>query len=191
MRLPQVLRELQVNSSVMFEMKAGSRSYHMTLTHDLFARKCEAVFREVRQLIEEMAVKYGESEMPLALEVTHRVGPLPGFREEINKIANIDFYEKKDVYAISNTISSFLHMVKYRMERGILNRDFANYVRNVGVVDNKVIEVDVGSFYKKDIHDQASYKNEIIISTEPFRDFLKKEMKEYTYIFDQKLEEIL
>ncbi|MCK5186877.1 MAG: FHA domain-containing protein [Deltaproteobacteria bacterium] len=93
MRLPQVLIELQVNSSVMFEMKAGSRSYRMTLTHDLFAGKCEAVFREVRQLIEEMAVKYGKTEMPLALEITHRVSTLPGFREEINKIANIEIIE--------------------------------------------------------------------------------------------------
>ncbi len=93
MRLPQVLIELQVNSSVMFEMKAGSRSYRMTLTHDLFAGKCEAVFREVRQLIEEMAVKYGKTEMPLALEITHRVSTLPGFSEEINKIANIEIIE--------------------------------------------------------------------------------------------------
>ncbi len=93
MRLPRVLRELQVQSSIMFEMRAGSRSYHMILTHDLFVKKSEAVFREVCQIILKMVEKYGKSEMPLALEVTHRVSPLPGLREEINKIANIEIIE--------------------------------------------------------------------------------------------------
>jgi hypothetical protein len=92
-RLPQVLRELQINSSIKFEMRAGPRTYNITLTYDLFAKKSEPVFREVCQLIEKIAKKSGQSEMPLALEVTHRVGPLPGFKEEINKIANIEIIE--------------------------------------------------------------------------------------------------
>ena len=92
-RLPRVLRELQMHSSVMFEMKAGPRTYSVTLTYDLFAKKSEAVFREVCQLIEEMAAKNVKTEMPLALEITHRVSPLPGFKEEANNIANIEIIE--------------------------------------------------------------------------------------------------
>ena len=92
-RLPHVLRELQMHSSVMFEMKAGSRTYGVTLTYDLFAKKSEAVFREVCQLIEEMTAKNGKKEMPLALEITHRVRSLPGFKEETNRIENIEIIE--------------------------------------------------------------------------------------------------
>ncbi|MDR4508178.1 MAG: FHA domain-containing protein [Candidatus Brocadiaceae bacterium] len=85
-RLPQVLKDIQGNPSVVFTMKAGHQTYSITITYDLLAKTGKAVFREVRQLIEEIAEKYNQPRMPLIVEVTHRVSQLPGYREELQKI---------------------------------------------------------------------------------------------------------
>ena len=92
-QLPRVLKELQTNSSIMFEMKAGSQTYPLILTYDLLAKKSKGVFRKVAQLIKAMAEKYGTSEMPVALEITHRAGPLPGCKEAIDTIVNSQVIE--------------------------------------------------------------------------------------------------
>lgn len=92
-RLPQVLGTIPINSSIPFDMRAGSRTHAITLTYDLFAKKGQAVFRDVSKLIKKMAKQSGQSEMPLALQVTHRVSSLPGFTDEINKIANAKVIE--------------------------------------------------------------------------------------------------
>jgi hypothetical protein len=85
-RLQKGLRQLQVYPSVMFEVRVGKRTYQVTLTYDLFAQKSEPVFRETRQLIEEMAAKHGSPGAPLVIEVTDRVRRLPGYREEVHRI---------------------------------------------------------------------------------------------------------
>ncbi len=92
-RLPGVLRDLQVNSSITFEMKGGSQIYQMPLGYNFLVKKSRKVFHTVAQLIKAMARKYGASEMPVALEVTHRVSHLPGFKEAMSKIANTQIIE--------------------------------------------------------------------------------------------------
>lgn len=92
-RLPQVLRDLQIHSSIQFAMRAGYRTYTVVLSYDLLAEKSESVFRDVCQLIEKMANQSGRSEMPLAFEITHRMSLLPGFRDAINTIANAEIIE--------------------------------------------------------------------------------------------------
>jgi len=85
-RLPDVLRELQVNPSTLFEMRAGSQSYRVILTYDLFAPKGNEVLGEIRQLIEEMVKKNVTSEIPLVLQVTQRISSLPHYRDELCRI---------------------------------------------------------------------------------------------------------
>ena len=86
--LPQVLKDLKGNPSTTFSMKAGSQIHSVILTYDLFARKSKLVFREVYHLIEEMKKRYGTAEMASVLEVSHRFSPLPGYREELDKLPN-------------------------------------------------------------------------------------------------------
>ena len=85
-RLPGLLGELRTNPSTMFEMRAGSQTYRVILTYDLFAQKGNEIFAEIRQLIKVMVKKKVKSEMPLALEVTHRISTLPHYRDELYKI---------------------------------------------------------------------------------------------------------
>ena len=93
LRLPQVLRELQTHSSTTFAMKPGSQTYSVTLNYDLFAKTSGAVFREAARLIREMAEQSGKPALPLLLAVTHRINPLPGYREELAKIPSVQIVE--------------------------------------------------------------------------------------------------
>jgi hypothetical protein len=93
LRLPQVLRELQTHSSTTFAMKPGSQTYSVTLGYDLFAKISGVVFRECAQLIREMVEQSGKSSLPLVLAVTHRVNPLPAYREELEKIPSAQIIE--------------------------------------------------------------------------------------------------
>jgi hypothetical protein len=88
-----VLSGLQVKPSLFFEMQAGSQTYHINLTYDLFSQKGEAVYVHIRHLIEEMSAKYGSSAMPLAVAITHRAGALPGLKEEITKVPKAQIIE--------------------------------------------------------------------------------------------------
>lgn len=92
-RLPLVLRELQNKPSVMFEMSAVSQMYRVNLTYDLFVQKSKRMYQEVRKCIEGMRKKFGTPEMPMVLEVTHRVSSLPGYRQELSTIPNIRIVE--------------------------------------------------------------------------------------------------
>jgi hypothetical protein len=86
--LPQVLNDLKGNPSTTFSMKAGSQMHSVILTYDLLARKSKLVFREVSRIIEEMKRRYGTAEMAAVIEVSHRFSPLPGHREELQKLSN-------------------------------------------------------------------------------------------------------
>ncbi len=66
---------------MMFEMVAGPKRYRVNLSRELFAAKAKGVFREIRQMIEDMRKNQGESGQPVTLQLTHRITPLPGCRE--------------------------------------------------------------------------------------------------------------
>ena len=86
--LPQVLKDLKGSPSTTFSMKAGSQMHSVIVTYDLLARKSRLVFREVSRIIQEMQKRYGTAEMASVIEVSHRFSPLPGHREELQKLSN-------------------------------------------------------------------------------------------------------
>jgi hypothetical protein len=92
-RLPSVLATFQQNSSVSFEMKAGSTAYRVALTRELFTRKSEAVFREVRRLIGDLLGQPGRSRSPLTLQMTHRITRLPGWNDMLAGMTDTEVIE--------------------------------------------------------------------------------------------------
>jgi hypothetical protein len=80
-RLPEVLDQLQGNPTIGFEMKGGAKTYHVTLTQDLFARKVESIYREVGHLVDHLLKQHGEGEPSVVLQMSHRVARLPGIKE--------------------------------------------------------------------------------------------------------------
>jgi len=87
-RLPDVLDQLQKDPAVVFEMTVGSKTYHVTLTRDLFLRKCEPVFHAINRLMDRMLEQHGRNETGVILQLTHRITRLPGFKEMLAREKN-------------------------------------------------------------------------------------------------------
>jgi len=80
-RLPVVLRRLQDNPSVEFEMTGGAKTYGITLTRDLFIQKSVPILEAFIQLIDRMQEQYGQNKSAVILQLTHRLILLPGIKE--------------------------------------------------------------------------------------------------------------
>ena len=87
-RLPDVLTQLQKSPSVVFEMRVGSKTYHITLTRDLFLQKCEPVFQAINHLINRMLQQHGKNDAGVVFQMTHRLSRLPGFKEMLARRKN-------------------------------------------------------------------------------------------------------
>ena len=91
--LPGILFNLQHSPSIAFEMTGGSRTYGITLTRELLARKAESVYTEIRQIIEGLRTQHGENEPSVVLQLTHRLARLPGCREVLAGIKKAEIFE--------------------------------------------------------------------------------------------------
>jgi hypothetical protein len=80
-RLPRVLKELQQNPSIEFEMTGGYKTYQVTLTTDRFFQKSESVFQQIASVIDRMEEKYVDKNDAAVLQLTHRAAGLPGLKE--------------------------------------------------------------------------------------------------------------
>jgi len=89
-RLPGLLGDLQQQPSVRFEMTAGSKTYHVTLPRDRFVAKGETVFWEIRRLIARLWKQHGKTGQAITLQVTHRVARLPGFKEMLAGMPDVE-----------------------------------------------------------------------------------------------------
>ena len=87
-RLPDVMAGLEQNPSVLFKMAVGSKTYSVNLSRELFAAKAQGVFQEIGEMIDLMRKRHGKPGQPVTLHVTHRLAPLPGFREMLATIDN-------------------------------------------------------------------------------------------------------
>jgi hypothetical protein len=85
-RLPIVLSQLQQTPTVIFEMKGGSKTYHVTLTRDHFLQKSEPVFRQIGRSIDRLREQYGVEDSGVTFQLTHRIAGLPGLTEMLSGI---------------------------------------------------------------------------------------------------------
>ena len=92
-RLPGVLSHLKHNSSMVFDMIDAGTAYSITLKPDLFAHKAQAIYGDVRRLVEGLRNKYGKKEPVLVLQLSHRISRLPGFREILSTIEDTQIIE--------------------------------------------------------------------------------------------------
>jgi hypothetical protein len=94
-RLPGILTALCRNPSLYFEMSPGSKTYHVTLTRDLFYKSGEPVFEEMRRLVGRFYDRYGRSGPGTVLILTDRIARLPGIKEMLAGITNCNIIELK------------------------------------------------------------------------------------------------
>ena len=95
-RLPGILYNLQHSPSIAFDMTGGSRTYGITLTRDLLARKAASVYTEIGQLIEGLRAQHEENEPSVILQVTHRLARLPGCKEILGGIKAAEIVELEE-----------------------------------------------------------------------------------------------
>jgi hypothetical protein len=84
-RLPHVLQELQQNPAIDLQMKGGSRTFHVTLTQDLFIQKITPVFQQIGQQINHMLSKHGKADSAVIVQVSHRLARLPGVKTMLSR----------------------------------------------------------------------------------------------------------
>jgi len=92
-RLPGILYNLNHSPSIAFDMTGGSRTYGITLTRGLIARKAASVYTEIRQLIEGLQAQHGENESATVLLLTHRLARLPGCREFLAGMKDTEIFD--------------------------------------------------------------------------------------------------
>ena len=92
-RLPGIFYNLQHSPSIAFDMTGGSRTYGITLTRDLIARKAASVYTEIGQIVEGLRTQHGENEPAVVLQLTHRLARLPGCKEILAGIKAAEIIE--------------------------------------------------------------------------------------------------
>jgi hypothetical protein len=82
-------------------------------------------------------------------------------------------------------VRSFLQMINDCYDKGIEIKDY-NCIKNAGFFEGKVINLDLGSFYKKDGLDQvAIFEKELYHFTQHFRKWAVKKFPEILSIFEE------
>ena len=92
-RLPGILYNLHNSPSIAFDMTGGSRTYGITLTRELIARKGASVYTEIRHIIEGLQTQHGQNGSPVVLQLTHRLARLPGCQEILAGIKEAEMVE--------------------------------------------------------------------------------------------------
>jgi len=95
-RLPGIFYNLQHSPSIAFDMTGGSRTYGITLTRDLIARKAASVYTEIGQIIEGLQTQHGPKEPSVVLQLTHRLARLPGCKESLAGIKSAEILELEE-----------------------------------------------------------------------------------------------
>ncbi|MGD8291457.1 MAG: FHA domain-containing protein [Desulfobacterales bacterium] len=92
-RLPEVLSHFRQHSTMVFDMINSGTSYSITLKDSLLARGAESIYAEICRLVEKFRTKHGQDNPPVALQLSHRLSRLPGCRQMLSTLKNIQIIE--------------------------------------------------------------------------------------------------
>jgi hypothetical protein len=84
---------------------------------------------------------------------------------------------KQDLVKTGDIIHSFFQTVSSLYKKGIANKDY-NCIKNAGVIDGKVVEIDLGSFYEQDLSTKEAFAKELFIFIKHFRKWGNKNYPE-------------
>lgn len=101
-----------------------------------------------------------------------------------------ELMKKKKEEEAKKCISTFLHLIYHRCQKGILNTD-RKICRNIGYVEDQAIHIDIGSFMQftasptpQSIHD------EVVRETLEFKEWLRKKHPGLVESFNQNMQEL-
>jgi hypothetical protein len=94
-RLPGIFAHFQHNSAMIFEITSGSTPYSITLEREAITRSAEPVYSEVLRLVKRMQQKRGKGQTSLALQLSNRLARLPGCKEMLATLKEVQIIELK------------------------------------------------------------------------------------------------
>lgn len=92
-RLPAALEIFKRQSSFIFEISHGKHSYRTPLLRDLLKQKSEAVYDDIYRSIVNMRDAHAKNNPLIGLQLTHRIGCLPGLRDKLSDIDHCQIIE--------------------------------------------------------------------------------------------------
>ncbi len=104
----------------------------------------------------------------------------------------LDLKRKEDHSKLNDIMDSFLKMIISVYKKGVVIRDY-NCLKNAGYVDNRVVEMDVGSLYpsETDLNIKSEFEYELRNFVKHFRKWSSKRYRNILPIFDKKVDEII
>ncbi len=80
-RLPGLLKDLQQNATVSFQMRSGVHVHRIGLSREPFLEKIRPVFEEICRVVDSMQKEYTSPLSPVVVQATHRVNSIFGFTD--------------------------------------------------------------------------------------------------------------
>jgi len=103
----------------------------------------------------------------------------------------LTLYKEKNEKKVKELISSYIDMLLKRLKKNIANRDYMNYLRNSGVIEDRVMEVDIGSFYLHDLHKASSKKQELKRCLFTLEKFIDEKMPNLHLFLEEKKNKVI
>ena len=66
----------------------------------------------------------------------------------------LELYREEKIEEIKKLFKGYFETVQNRCLKGISNCDHSGYIRNMGIIENKVIEIDIGGYRKNENRDK-------------------------------------
>lgn len=99
--------------------------------------------------------------------------------------------KENDLATAKECIESMLGLIVERCHKGILDRD-PNFRRNMGLIGNQAIEIDLGSYSKDEsLKNPERFKTELLDKTQKLKQWLGRKNENLTAYLCQRIDEIL
>ena len=116
-RLPEILPHFKHNSSLVLELTGSSTPYSIALKREGIIREAESVYSELLRLIKRMQNKRGKGRTSLALQLSNRLARLPGCKEMLATIKDVQIIEL-DRGAAAKGLTQIWHLLTAKDNNG-------------------------------------------------------------------------
>lgn len=103
----------------------------------------------------------------------------------------VDLKAKKEDAKIKEILTKYLHVLKDRADKGVWIKDHNQFLRNYGVYQDNVYEIDVGSYRVKNEKDLSFFQKNNLDHLKRLHLWIEKELPEHLGYFDNEIDKII
>jgi hypothetical protein len=159
---------------------------HRHQTHAYFLQSCRVAYEKFKEqtgliylqfasnpLIQQKLIIYDKLKIGHTIELSSTDFVIQKKAEPVRKTFK-KLIKQKNLELCKRYIDSMLNLMAERCRQGIADRDF-NVRTNFGLLEDKVIEIDIGSYHDNpSLKESRSMKIELLTQTEKFKKWLEK-----------------